>query len=265
MGKELFTPLTKEVLKEGDSSLVCHQFQGVGKVESGFVTGLHGLEYRVINIVQSELNTNRVTGALRHSHIHISHAHPDAIRARTRKGNGVDINRQFVTPGDTPSYPGARVLRNMVSASPITYIFSFHEDHPDPQNPQDTQRPFYVYDIPRPNSNKKTDRLVDRLHKNLIASLSRFGFSVFTGIDDPGDANLGVEFKNGYGNAPSTVYDASFETHMVDLGARGHGTVERAFVFEIPGHASPLEKQAHVGQIFGSFILPFLSEALPLP
>jgi len=265
MGKELFTPLTKEVLKEGDSSLVCHQFQGVGKVESGFVTGLHGLEYRVINIVQSELNTNRVTGALRHSHIHISHAHPDAIRARTRKGNGVDINRQFVTPGDTPSYPGARLLKKAVGAFPVKYLFSFHEDHPDPQDPHDSPRPFYYYDIPQPSRDLSVDALVDRLNGHLIASLRRKGFSTFTGIDDPDDLHLGSHFDNGYAKVPSTYYDTTFETHMVDLGARGLSTVQRAFVFEIPGRATLGEKKVHVHEIFKTFITPFICEALPLP
>ena len=264
MGKESQIFYKKETPAEGKSSPACHRFQSSGAIECLFITGIHGLECGVIPIVQSQLSTRRFTGELKHSHMHIPNAHPEAVRAGTRTAAGIDLNRQYKIPGEMPVHPGARLLRNMVSSSPIAYIFSFHEDHPDPNNPEQDARPFYVYDIPRPNSNKKTDRLVDRLHKNLIASLSRFGFSVFTGIDDPGDANLGVEFKNGYGNAPSTVHDASFETHMVDLGARGHGTVERAFVFEIPGHATPFEKQVHVSQIFGSFILPFLQEALPL-
>lgn len=254
----------KETPVEGKSSPACHTFHGIGDIKSLFITGIHGLESGVIPIVQSQLSSRMFTGELKHSHMHIPNAHPEAVRAGTRTGGGVDLNRQYKIPGEIPVHPGARLLRNMVSVSPISYIFSFHEDHPDSNDLGQKARPFYVYDIPRPHSNKKTDSLIDRLHKNLIASLSRSGFSVFTGIDDPADANLGVDFTNGYGKAPSTVYDKSFETHMVDLGARGHGTVERAFVFEIPGHATPSEKQAHVGQIFGSFILPFLSEALPL-
>lgn len=265
MRKESQIFYKKETLAEGKSLPVCHRFQGVGDIASLFITGIHGLERGVIPIVQSQLSSRRFTGELRYSHMHIPNAHPEAIRAGTRTGGGVDLNRQYTTPGEMPVHPGARLLRNLVSASPIKYIFSFHEDHPDPNDPGQETRPFYVYDIPQSNSNKKTDRLVDRLNKNLIASLSRFGFSVFTGIDDPKDASLGVEFNNGYGKAPSIIHDASFETHMVDLGARSVGTVERAFVFEIPGTATSLEKQAHVSQIFGSFILPFLSEVLPTP
>ncbi len=254
MGKELQTPWIHNTLIDGESSLAYDLFQGIGEPQVGFVTGLHGHEAVVIGIVRTALNHRTVTGELKYSHIRISHAHPAAIHARTRDGDGVDINRQFPVPGEMPTHPRARLLRLCTDKFPLHYMFSFHEDH------EDSPAPFYFYDIPQHTDDSIAEDLVHRLRKNLVGVIKKQGFGTFTGSDAP---DLGNWITDGYvQTTASDHYDTTYETHLVDLGARGLGSVKRAFVFEIPGCGTRAEKQLHVHLVLDTFILPFLNETL---
>lgn len=213
----------------------------------------------MIGIARTELSRRTVTGELKHSHVRISHAHPAAIDARSKKGNDIDLNRAF-PPGEMPTYPGAILFRRVTDQFPIKYIFSFHEDHEPPG------LPFYFYDIPRHVNDSATEDLVHHLRDNLVGALRREGFRTHTGLDDPNDPVLGYWVENGYvqQTAPDH-YDTSSEVHFVDLGARGMSPAERAFVFEVPGFESRAVKKAHVDLILDTFVLPFIREAIPIP
>lgn len=259
MRKELPTPFTTETLVEGDSSLQYYQFHGMGKPETAFVSGIHGHEFGVIGIARTELDRRTVTGQLKHSHVHISHAHPPAIHAKEKLGNDIDLNRAYPVPAEMPVYPGAKLLRRVADQFPIKYIFSFHEDHEPPG------LPFYFYDIPRHLQDTAAEDLVYRLRGDLMRAVHKHGFKTHTGLDDKNDPVLGNWIENGYvQTTASDHYDTTYEVHMTDLGARGMGTVQRAFVFEIPGFVSRAEKKAHVDLILDTFVLPFLEAALPV-
>lgn len=257
MRKEIHTSLIKDTLVEGESALAYELFQGIGVPRFGVVTGYHGHEYQVIGVLRTKMNHRIVTGKLRHSHVRVFHAHPAAIHARTREGDGVDINRQFPEPGAEPTHPRARLLRELTERKfPIEYVFSIHEDNEGPPSP------FYFYDIPQHTNDQPMEHLVHGLRGDLIGAIKQQGFKTFTGLDAP---DLGNWIEDGFvQTTASDHYDKTFETHMVDLGARGTGGVKRSFVFEVPGTGSRGEKEYHVDLILDRFILPFLNAALPV-
>lgn len=246
------TPFCKDFLfYDQNKKLEYEVFHGFGEPNFAVVTGYHGHEYGVIGRLRTMLNRRISTGKLRHSHVRVFYAHPEAVHARTREANGIDINRQFSEPGEMPAYPQAQLLRKMADKFPLLYVFSFHEDN---------EYPFYFYDIPQHTNDAVMENRAKRLRDGLIEAVKQQGLATYSGPDD-----LGYQIRDGYVLTPAPEnYDNTYETHLVDLGARGLGTVVRSWVFEIPGHETIDQKQQHVSLILDKFVLPFTSETLPI-
>jgi hypothetical protein len=259
MMPELQTPFSKDFLGHDEATkLDFEEFRGIGEPEIEVVVGAHGQEFQIINIVRTSLNRRIITGEFQQSHIRVFHAHPEAIRVRHRWAPGrIDINRKFPL-GEMPVYPPAMLLRELADKFPIKYVFSFHEDKVRKRHP------FYFFDTPQPIRDPIVDERVLRLRDDLINAIKQQKFGHPLGATYTGGSEDDLTFNavDGYAFAPSNEYDGSYETHLVDLGARGMGTVQRAFVFEIPGHARREIKQMHVDLILDKFVIPFISETL---
>jgi hypothetical protein len=256
MPERLQTPFSKGILvhdQDKNTNLEYEVFRGIGEPNSAFVAGHHGQEYRVIGRLRTALNQRIITGDLRHSHIRVFYAHPGAIQARTREANGVDINREFPA-GEMPTYPQAMLLRRVIDKFPIKYLFSFHEDYVDEPHP------FYMYDDTQNTHDLVMEQRVQRLWNVLNGTLKQQGFETYTGLDD-----LGNQIINGYvRTTTSDHYDRTLESYLVDLGRRGIGQVQRSFTFEVPGHESIAVKQTYLKHILGEFVIPIISETLPI-
>jgi hypothetical protein len=261
MMPELSTPFSKDILVHDEAARLEYEvFRGIGEPQVEIVAGAHGQEFGIVNILRTSLNRRIIAGEFLHSHIRIFRAHPEALRVRHRKApGGIDINREFPA-GEMPEYPPARLLREVADQFPIKYVFSFHEDYVRKRHP------FYFFDIPQPVKDPIEDERVQRLRDDLIAALKQQKFRHPLGATYTGGSEDDLSFyaNDGYAFTPSNEYDRSYETHLVDLDARGTGTVQRAFVFDIPGHVQRKTKQMYVDLILDKFIIPFLSETLPI-
>ncbi len=196
-------------------------------------------------------------------------------------GVAVDLNRQFPIPETAKSwedvwkavpYPEARLLLQMSRDNPnVKYLFSFHEDPefgygetPKPGTEQLTRDGIYFYDM-CPDARTDPDKpLVMKLKDRLAAALTQAGFSMFHGVDDPDDPDLGYAADHGYIYQPNVNeegkrhLDKTFESGMVELGRLGINAVQRAMSFEVPAGLSPERKHMIMDIITNTFVLPFL-------
>lgn len=197
-------------------------------------------------------------------------------------GEMVDLNRQFPIPETaktwedvwkTVQYPEARLLLQMAKEHPsVKYLFSFHEDpefgygeRPQPGMEQLTRDGVYFYDM-CPDARTDTDAaLVTMLKNHLSTALTRDGFSMFHGVDDPNDPDLGYIADHGYIYQPivntqgERKLDNTFESGMVELGRLGLINIKRAMSFEVPSGLDPERKYAIMDCIINTCIIPFLA------
>lgn len=199
-------------------------------------------------------------------------------------GMKIDLNRMFPTNPDakTPEeavagirYSTARMFVEFLRDHPsMKYLFTFHEDLEFDAGPPPGNSPnghghypggFYLYDTVRDARFDSDRKRVRNLHRQLGKHLNAAGYSMYSGIDDPGDPDLGFVMRGGYTYAPvigrdgHPIFSRTLEHMSVELGRWGIGGVERAFCIEIPGRMTSGQKTQMVGILMESFIEPFLS------
>ena len=85
MMPELPTPFSKDILVNNEATRLEYEvFRGIGEPEVEFVSGMHGQEFGIVNILRTSLNRRIIEGKFIRSHIRIFRAHPEALRARHR-------------------------------------------------------------------------------------------------------------------------------------------------------------------------------------
>ena len=140
------------------------------------LSGAHGDEFEVIDSVHAaiDVHQNELPDFL-----YIPEVSPSSVSGRTRHNcDSLDINRQFV---DDTECEEAQAVMALLKDYNIDTCVSFHED------PEQEQ--FYLYD-----SGECSAYELARIQE----AVKSCGVGLFSGIDDPEDAHLGFEFKDGY-------------------------------------------------------------------
>lgn len=198
------------------------------------LSGMHGDEYGVIEHVISYVEKHESEFP---DFLFIPRVSPSAIARKTRRNeNNKDLNRSFIDP---PIESEVHDVMDIIHEHHFTWCINFHED-------PDLKRTFYLYD---------TDELPEPDLTALRESIKNTGAQLHTGIDDPLDANLGLQVTEGYISTP-------YDTMPQDVGFSWvwfykHNLVDRSIDIEIPGQAPSELKQTLVETVF-SFFLPKL-------
>ena len=195
------------------------------------LSGMHGDEYEV-----SEQLTQYVQF---HAHelpdfLFIPQASTSAVRLKTRiNAYGNDLNRSFVSPVLDND---AKTLISILKDHSFTLCLDFHEDG-------DRYKSFYLYDSGE----------LSAVEQDALAEAVRCAdFSLYTGIDDEADANLGLMIRQGYiSTPPSTILPTVGFLSPLLVSRK---IVNRMFTLEIPGKADPAKKAVLVSQLFSFFL-----------
>lgn len=183
----------------------------------------------------------------------------------------IDANRYF--SNEISNYWVAEEIKTITAQHPnLKYSFSFHEEADKKgyrekddgmietfiRNPNS----FYMYDAF--NAEESTSDEIMPLYNSLASTLTKQGFSLYSGFDDynknPKETVQLNPVNNGYclqASDKKNFLDGSFENWVVTQG------MKRSFVFEIPSRISEEKKQLMIKIIFNKFIIPFLNQVYP--
>ena len=215
-----------------------------------FVSGIHGDEHEVIEPLRRQLD-RKVREDPRHfaSQVRALEAHPAALQDKARAARGVDLNRQFVFK-ETPDHPQAKLLADsLLEHEGVHTVFSFHEDP--------LERRFYLYNLMTRNDDGAMDTEIEKLRTNLLSRVTAMDIPLYNGIDD---IDLGYWVDHGFcAVASDAIHDNSFEMWSVQKELHGHPSMQRAFLFEIPGELPLEQKESLIRVILDEFIAPYMS------
>lgn len=215
-----------------------------------FVSGIHGDEHEVIEPLRRQLD-RKVKEDPHHfaSHVRALEAHPAALQDKVRAARGVDLNRQFVFK-ETPDHPQAKLLADtLLEHEGIHTVFSFHEDP--------LERRFYVYNLMTRSDDGSMDAAIESLSTNLLSRVTAMDIPLYNGIDD---IDLGYWVDHGFcAVASDAIHDNSFEMWAVQNELHGHPSMQRAFLFEIPGMLPIAQKEELIRVILDEFIGPYMA------
>ncbi len=195
------------------------------------LSGMHGDEHEVIQCVEDYINSH--ASALP-EFLFIPKVSPSAVAKRTRKNKyGNDINRQFM---ESTQDPEARDAMEILQGRRFRACIEFHED-------PDRTAGVYVYD-----SGTLSEKDL-AAYRHVVEGT---GARLYSGIDDPFDADLGLQVEKGY---ISTTVDnlpkhAGFSTRWLIA----NGIAKRIFTPEIPGKAPIALKRRLVEAVFSFFL-----------
>ena len=197
------------------------------------VSGMHGDEYEVIDCINEYVkqHIDQLPDFL-----FIPRVSPSAVAQKTRKNKfGRDVNRHFFDQSEDPEAEDAmQIMRNYQ----VDLTIEFHED-------PDRALGFYLYDSHALNE------------KDLVLyreKIQQTGARLYTGVDDPFDAHLGLHIEKGYIYTPLEILpkDAGFFV----VWALTHGIAQRVLNPEIPGKAPLSLKRSLVTAVFSFFLPP---------
>ena len=195
------------------------------------LSGMHGNEFEVSEQLTEYVMANAIQLP---DFLFIPHASPSAIRQKSRiNAYGNDLNRSFASPVTDEE---AKVLVNILNDHQFTLCLDFHEDC-------DRYKSFYLYD---------SGELSDGKRHKLPEAVHAAGFSLYTGIDDDADANLGYMIRDGYISTPPNMLlpNPGFLSRFL----LSRGIAKRMFTLEVPGKADPAKKGVLVAQLFSFFL-----------
>ena len=212
-----------------------HHLQKSSDPKLLLLSGMHGDEYEIISCVLAYIKNH---DAILDDYLFIPEVSPSAVAQRTRKNAwGHDTNRSFFVPAIDPE---VAAFMKIVSDFHFDVCIDFHED-------ADRTKGCYLYD---------SDVFSAQQLTHLRAAITKTGASLYTGIDDPADANLGWHIRDGYISMPlkSIPPIAGFSGRWL----LEKNIVKRAFTVEMPGQALPFLKQKLVEAIITA-LLPLVS------
>src|SRR3989344_4105650 len=195
------------------------------------LSGMHGDESGVITSIQTYLEKNLETVP---DFLFVPEVSPSAVAAGTRKNSaGRDINRHFLNQTDD-----AEVKQIMEILRPYTFdlCLEFHED-------PDRTKSFYVYD---------SEQMAAGEIKEYEQTILQSGASLYTGIDDPLDADLGLHIHRGYIATP--IWWLTPEAGFSIWWLLHEGKAKRVINPEVPGKAKKEIKDKLVEQTFAFFL-----------
>lgn len=206
---------------------------------------------------------------------------PRVESSRGVPGIEIDLNRQFVPNGHIPlnwndaiaeiPYGPAKMQLMLVRDHPeVEVMVSVHEDRErGKRNGLLGKLPFagkrdgmYMYDV-RERPDDPFDRTVDAQFDVFRTCSRKYGFDLFSGIDDPA---LGNRVRNGlirqsvYDRNGNRTLDHTLEMYLVYLKSIGIGNVKRAFVVEVPGAMDSAKKKELLTLLSDTFFFPILGE-----
>lgn len=195
------------------------------------LSGMHGDESDVVVHVTDFISTQAESLP---DFVYIPTVSPSAIAQKTRLNYlGHDINRCFVDPIQDPE---ALQVCNRISTLNHVISLDFHED-------SSHENDFYFYD---------TGEMSDIALDSFREIIQQCGVSLYDGIDDSEDPNLGCHVIQGYVSHghDKDAHESGFLTKWM---AHKH-IISRAFTFEIPGKGNQDTKKKLVHAIFSFFI-----------
>ncbi len=206
---------------------------------------------------------------------------PRVVSGRGVPGIEIDLNRQFVPNGHIPQnwneaiaeipYGPAKMQLMLVRDHPeVEVMVSVHEDRDRGKRtgllgklPFAKKRDgLYVYDV-RERPDDPLDRSVDAQFDVFRGCCRKYGFDLFSGIDDPA---LGNRVRNGlirqsaYDRNGNRTLDNTLEMYLVYLKSIGIGNIKRAFVVEVPGAMDAAKKKELLTLLSDTFFFPILGE-----
>lgn len=196
-----------------------------------FMSGMHGDEFEVIDIVQSYIEKNR---EMLPDFYYIPQVSPSAVSRRTRTNRYEhDVNRYFIQ--ETPD-PEIRMVTELLKPHTFEISLDFHED-------PDRTDSFYMYD-----SGQLTESELRRYH----AAVLKTGALLHNGIDDETDETLGYTIVDGYISIAHQMSNA--DTGFSSGWLLRHGVAQRSYTLEIPGNSGIPLKKALVESMIEYFI-----------
>lgn len=197
------------------------------------LTGTHGDEYEVINLVKEYLEKNKSKIP---DYLYLPEVSPSAVELKTRENSlKHDLNRNFIK--DTTD-PEARAVIDYLDDKKFDVCLDFHED------PELSE--FYFYD----SGILDTSDL-----KDWISLLEKSKIKTYTGIDDKDDPLLGYKFEKGY---------KSFLDYPVNPSAgflwdwsQTEKAIRRMVTLEVPGKLD-LDKKYKIVELVFENLLPKL-------
>ncbi len=142
----------------------------------GLFSGIHGDEWRVISSVKKAVDHHFSSLS---PFLYIPECSPSAVELKTRlNSDGLDLNRCFM---EVPKCQEATDVMKIISPHVFDLCVDFHEDN--------EHGGVYLYDNIDIEGSDKLNNF--RAKCQLIGSL-------FSGIDDQSDEDLGRQVKNGY-------------------------------------------------------------------
>ncbi len=228
---------TSSVVANFSSPLVPHKRGDTGYFQKGdnpkllILSGMHGDEYEVSEQLIEYVMANAIQLP---DFLFIPHASPSATGQKSRvNAYGNDLNRTFAS---VVTDEEAKALVNILNGHQFTLCLDFHEDC-------DRYKSFYLYD---------SGELSDGKRHKLAEAVHAAGFSLYTGIDDEADANLGYMIREGYISTPPNMLlpNPGFLSRFL----LSQAIVKRMFTLEVPGKADPVKKGSLVEKLFSFFL-----------
>ncbi len=243
------TPAITSFTRHGPEGSVLKVEKVGNKPAAFFVSGIHGDEHEVIDIVRKTLDEKIGTSPnVFGSHARVLEAHPQAITQKTRKNGDIDLNRQFV-PKERPDNPQAKLLADcLLEHDAVHTVFSFHED------PEEHR--FYLYHQATRDDSGDMDAYIETLIDGLVSHVESAGVPLYDGIDD---IDLGYLVRRGFcAVASDAMHDNTFEMWALQKDVHKHPAIQRTFLFEIPGRLPAFKKEMLVRMIMDEFVEPYM-------
>lgn len=157
---------------------------------------------------------------------------PSAVALGTRENSeGLDSNRIFL---DSTESEEVLANLNIVRGKKFDYFLDFHEDP--------IAGSFYIYDSAGTR---------DEMMEEILQKQKNEGAFLWHGLDDEDDPKLGFLVDHGYCDASRITNDSGFTgDYLITKGI----IQKRAWTFEIPGSAEPLQKDILVKNIFETYL-----------